>query len=103
VAGKLYRARQAHELDLRNLEAEMNSRLAMVDAVYAAEIRELKEDVTKKLKEAEDANRALQRSMDEMHRDEARAWKEKVRKLEGLFREQLAEKKQELRYGSVPA
>jgi hypothetical protein len=103
VARELYRARQAHELELRNLEAEMNSRLAMVDAVYAAEIRELKEDVTKKLKAAEDANRALQRSMDEMHRDEAWAWKEKVRELEGLFREQLAEKKQELRYGGVPA
>jgi len=34
--------------------------------------------------------------MDEMHRDEERAWKQKIRELDDMFRQQLAEKQQEL-------
>jgi hypothetical protein len=96
VAGELYKARRAHELELGGLQAEMNSQLARVDASHAAQIRELQADVLKQLKKAEDSKRALRRRMDEMHRDEERAWKQKIRELDEMFRQQLADKQQEL-------
>jgi hypothetical protein len=96
VAGELYKARRAHEVELGGLQAEMNSQLARVDASHAVQIRELQADVMKQLKKAEDSERALRRRMDEMHRDEERAWKRKIGELDEIFRQKLAEKQQEL-------
>lgn len=97
VTGDLYKVRQAHERQLRELEAEMKNRLAMSDTAHAAAVQELKADVEGKLRKAEEDKQALEKSMQDMHEDEERAWKEKLRVIDRQFRKLLAAKEDELR------
>ncbi|KAG7288271.1 hypothetical protein NEMBOFW57_007802 [Staphylotrichum longicolle] len=96
VAGELFQARRAHQRELEQLEVELNSQLAQANAAYAAQLQELQADVAARLMQAEDAKVALQKSMHEMHRDEDRAWRQRIKELDRRFRKQLAEKEQEL-------
>ena len=96
VAGDLYKARRAHERQLKEIETEMKGQLAKMDAVHAAELGELKADVEEKLTKAKDEKRALKRSMQDMHTEEERLWEEKIKVLDRQFRDQLAAKEEEL-------
>lgn len=96
VAGDLYKARRAHERQLKEIETEMKGQLAKMDAVHAAELGELKADVEEKLTKAKDEKRALKRSMQDMHTEEERLWEEKIKALDRQFRDQLAAKEEEL-------
>jgi hypothetical protein len=96
VAGDLYKLGRAHEHHLRELETEMKSNLAKTDAAHAAALRELKAEVEEKLQKAEEDKEALKKSMDTMHDEEQRLWKNKIRKLDRLFRKQLKAKEQQL-------
>jgi hypothetical protein len=96
VAGDLYKARRAHERQLKEIETEMKGQLAKMDAVHAAELGELKADVEEKLTKAKDEKRALKRSIQDMHTEEERLWEEKIKALDRQFRDQLAAKEEEL-------
>jgi hypothetical protein len=96
AARELYNTRCTYQRQLQELEAETNSQLAKADTAHASQIRQLEAEVTAKLKKAEEAKRALQKSMAEMHRDEEKAWKQKIKALDEAFYKHLAEKEQEL-------
>lgn len=97
VAGELYKARRAHERQLRAIKKETEGQLAKVDARHAAELEELKADVEKQLRKAEEEKQALTKSMKEMHANEEKAWSEKIEAVGKQFREHLAAKEEELR------
>ncbi|KAF2499258.1 hypothetical protein BU16DRAFT_454522 [Lophium mytilinum] len=96
VAGDLYRARRAHERQLREIETELKGQMAKADAAHATELRELKADVEKQLRKAKEEKRALQKTMQDMHEEEERAWMKNIEALDRRFRDQLAEKEEEL-------
>ncbi|KAJ5169243.1 uncharacterized protein N7482_004837 [Penicillium canariense] len=96
LAGDLYKARQAHERELQNLKAKLAAEVDQRNAEHAAAIRELKADLEKQMKKAEQDKRALEKSMADLHNDEERAWRKRIKTLEKRFLEDLAAKEQEL-------
>jgi hypothetical protein len=69
----------------------------VLDTAHAAAVQELKADVEGKLRKAREDKQALEKSMQDMHEDEERAWKEKLRVIDRQFRKLLAAKEDELR------
>ncbi|KAJ5591974.1 uncharacterized protein N7459_002343 [Penicillium hispanicum] len=96
IAGDLYKARKAHEDQLRKIEAAMQGELAKVDATHAAELEDLKAEVEQKLKTAGEEKRALKKSIETMRKEEEKIWKEKIDALDRQFQEELKAKEQEL-------
>ncbi|KAL5335572.1 hypothetical protein BJX70DRAFT_401470 [Aspergillus crustosus] len=78
IAGDIYKVRQEHEQQLRDLEKELKSTLAKMDASHAAELQSLKSDLQDKMTKAEEEKKALHDSMVEMHKKEENAWIEKM-------------------------
>ncbi|KAL4883136.1 hypothetical protein BJY04DRAFT_27548 [Aspergillus karnatakaensis] len=96
IAGDLYKERREHELQLREIESELRSRLARTDSEHAAELQSLRADLQRQVGRAEDENRALQKRIGELHDGEEEAWLEKVRIMDEEFREQIKAKEEEL-------
>lgn len=96
VAADLQKARQAQLRQLRELETQMDDQLAYMDAAHFAELRELRAHFNKKLEEAENEKQTLKWSMEDMHREEERAWKTRFEVLDQWFRVQIAAKEQDL-------
>lgn len=97
VAGRLYKAGRAHERQMREIKTEAEGQLAKVDARHAAELADLKADVEKRLKKTEKEKRKLKKSMEDMHLNEEKAWKEKIEAMDSQFRDHLTAKEEELR------
>jgi hypothetical protein len=96
IAGDLYKAQRAHELHLRELEREMKSQLANIDAIHSAELQQLKKDVKKELKNAQRQKQELEMTMQDMHAEEERLWNKNIEEMDRRFRDQLAAKEEEL-------
>jgi aminoglycoside phosphotransferase family enzyme len=78
------------------LELELEGRLAKADASHAAELEDLKADIQKKLSEAEKEKETLRKSMADLHEQEEKIWKEKIQPLDKRFRDQIAQREEEL-------
>ena len=94
--GELDRARRAHEMHLQELEEELRGQLAKRDASHAAELQELRAEVINRLEKVEEEKQALKKSMEDLHGEEERVWKQRIRELDDMFRQQLIQKQQEL-------
>ena len=97
IAGDLYKARQAHKLELKKLKQAIETEIAQKNTAHAIEMQELKVDLENQMRKAEHNKRKLEKSMRDLHKDEERAWKKKLKVLEERFFEELAAKEQELR------
>lgn len=96
VAGELQREREKYRRELKEWETELKSQMARSDANHAQEIRELQAEAQKKLGQIEEENRALKKTMQDMHKQEERALKERIRILDKQLHDRLAEKQEEL-------
>ncbi|KAL3460002.1 hypothetical protein BJX64DRAFT_290652 [Aspergillus heterothallicus] len=96
VAGDLYVALKEHKDQLRDLQRELDNRLASRDATHAVELQHLKTELEIKMAAAEDERRALRKSMQDLHDEEEQAWKEKIQRLDQDFRAQIKEREEEL-------
>lgn len=96
LAGDLYRARKAHERELESLKLSIRAELAQQKTEHAAVLQELQADLEKQLKKAEQDKRVLEKSMQDLHRNEERAWKKRLKAMEKQFLKGLAVKEQEL-------
>lgn len=96
LAGDLYKARQIHLEELRNLKISIQAEMAQQNIEHAAEMRELQVDLEEQLDKVEQDKRALEKSMQDLHRDEQRAWKKRLKALEKQFLNDLAAKEQQL-------
>jgi hypothetical protein len=67
VADSLDQTRKAHERELRDMERDMTSQLAHVDATHAAQLEEIRADLVKRLADAGQQREALNKSIREMH------------------------------------
>jgi chromosome segregation ATPase len=97
LAGDLHKAHQAHQRELKKLKEAIEREVSRKDTEHAVEMQELKADLEKQMRKAEQDRRALQRSMRDLHKDEERAWRKRLKALEQRFLEDLAAKEQELR------
>ncbi|KAJ5442073.1 hypothetical protein N7445_005080 [Penicillium cf. griseofulvum] len=97
LAGDLYKARQAHEQELKRLKKAIETEIAQKNTKHAAEMQELKADLEKQMRKTEQDKQALQKSMNDFHKDEERAWKKRLKALEQRFLEELEAKEEELR------
>ncbi|KAJ5794730.1 hypothetical protein N7457_001329 [Penicillium paradoxum] len=92
----LYKARQAHGQELRKLKEAIQAEIAQQNVEHAAELRELQVDLENQLNKAEQDRRALQKSIQDLHKKEQRAWKKRLKALEKQFLEDLAVKEQKV-------
>ncbi|KAJ6132583.1 hypothetical protein N7471_007798 [Penicillium samsonianum] len=97
LAGDLHKARQAHERELKKLKQAIETEITQKNTAHAIEMQELKADLETQMRKAEQSKRGLEKSMRDLHKDEERAWKKKLKALEQSFLEELAAKEQELR------
>jgi hypothetical protein len=96
LAGDLYRVRQEHEQELQKLKAKIDAENYQRNTERVAELQELQADLEKQLKKAEQDRRALQKSMQDLHEEEERAWRKRLKEMERKFLDDLAAKEQEL-------
>lgn len=97
IAGYIHRNRQTHQKRLREVEDEMQTKLAQRDARHLAEMRSLKKDIVRQTRRIEEEKKTLQKSLEDMHREGQRQWKQSMAALEEQFRVQIKAKEQELR------
>ncbi|KAF4770701.1 hypothetical protein HAV15_013210 [Penicillium sp. str.  len=89
LAGDLY-ARQAHKRELQSLKSKLTAEISHRNSEHAALIRELKADLEKQMKKSEQDKRALEKSMADLHDEEERAWRKRMKILEYMFQADLA-------------
>lgn len=97
LTGELYKARRAHEDELRGIEKTLRSELAKANAANAANLQDPKEDIKSQVKKADEEKQRLRKTIQDMHEDEERRLKEKLEALDKEFCKQIAAKEEELR------
>ncbi|KAJ6014639.1 hypothetical protein N7540_009230 [Penicillium herquei] len=97
LTGELYKARRAHEEELREIEKTLRGELAKANIANAANLQDLKDDIERLVKKSEEEKQSLRRTIQDMHEDEERRLKEKLEALDKDFRRQLRAKEEELR------
>ncbi|KAF7544065.1 hypothetical protein G7Z17_g10240 [Cylindrodendrum hubeiense] len=103
IVGDLNKDHQDHKCQLQELETRMRARLSQVDSVNTNQqqdlhdLQELKSEVEKKVKKFEQDKMVLNKSIQDMHKEEMRIWEEKIKELDTQFSYQLAAKEQDLR------
>ncbi|KAJ5145889.1 uncharacterized protein N7515_000453 [Penicillium bovifimosum] len=96
LAGDLYKVRQEHERELQKLRAKVDAENHQRNAEHVAELQELQADLEKQLKKAEKDRRALRKSMQDLHEEEERAWRKRLKEMEKKFLYDLAVREEEL-------
>ncbi|KAH7114769.1 P-loop containing nucleoside triphosphate hydrolase protein [Dactylonectria estremocensis] len=96
VAGELYKARQEHESQIRDIKLALKGTMAKMDNEHAAQLQELGIETEAEMKKIQREQKALNKSMQDLHKREKKVWEQKMEALEKKFQDRVAEKEQEL-------
>ncbi|KAL4887201.1 hypothetical protein BJY04DRAFT_212251 [Aspergillus karnatakaensis] len=97
VADDLCKILQEHQRHLNDIQKEIKGQLAQASSRYMGELQELRVEIGENVANAEEGNRALRNTIEDLQHELGCSWEGRLTFQEERYRQEIASKEQELR------